>query len=219
MEFKSSEFIQQKPECKDQQTPINARQHENHQTFWNSLTTDTNILNTLQEYQIDFTMKSYQYKSEITPIPKNMEKAKVIQDEINSLLQKQAILPVQSHPRSLSQKFSQFPRNLAECVQLSILNLFYIFIETINFKTETLQTALNLIKEGDFLINVDLNDAYFSITIHHLHRKYLRFFWRNMRVLVLAIWSEISSSDLHQMYQTPNVIPQNTGSSESDLHR
>lgn len=94
MEFKSSEFIQQKPECKDQQTPINAGQHENHQTFWNSLTTDTNILNTLQEYQIDFTMKSYQYKSEITPIPKNMEKAKVIQDEINSLLQKQAILPV-----------------------------------------------------------------------------------------------------------------------------
>lgn len=64
-----------------------------------------------------------------------------------------------------------------------------------------------------------LNDAYFSIPIHHLHRKSLRFIWRNMQVLVLAIWSEISSSDLHQMYQTPNVIPQNTGSSESDLHR
>lgn len=64
-----------------------------------------------------------------------------------------------------------------------------------------------------------LNDAYFSIPIHHLHRKSLRFIWRNMRVLVLAIWSEISSSDLHQLYQTPNVIPQNTESSESDLHR
>lgn len=46
MEFKSSKFNQQKPECKDQQTPIIAGQHQNHQTFWNSLT-DTNILNIL----------------------------------------------------------------------------------------------------------------------------------------------------------------------------
>lgn len=175
MEFKSSE----ESECKEHQNTIIAGKLRNHQTFWNSLTTDTNILNIIQGYQIEFTMKPYQYKPRITPIPKNMEKAKVIQDEINSLLQKQAILPVQSHPKEFISIIFLVPKKsggMRPIINLKPLNR---FIETIHFKMETLQTVLNLIQEGYFLISMDLKDAYFSIPIHLLHRKYLRFIWRN----------------------------------------
>ena len=52
------------------------------------------------------------------------------------------------------------------------------FFETIHFKIEILLTVLHLIREGDFLISVDLRDAYFNIPFRHLHRKYIRFTWK-----------------------------------------
>ena len=41
--------------------------------------------------------------------------------------------------------------------------------------------ALNLISPGDFMIPLDLKDAYFNIPIFSLHRKYLRFIWKSQR--------------------------------------
>jgi hypothetical protein len=93
-------------------------------------------------------MEPNQHKPKITPIPKNREKAKVIQEEINSLLRKQAILPVQHHPKEfISTIFPKKSDGMRPVINLKPLNR---FIETIHFKMETLQTAVNLIQEGDF---------------------------------------------------------------------
>lgn len=116
-------------------------------------------------------MKPYQHKPRATPTPKNMEKAQLIQDKINSLLQKKAILPVQHHPKEFISTIFLVPKKsggMRPIINLKPLNR---FVDTIHFKMETLQTALNLIQEGDFLISVDLKDAYFSIPIYYLHRK------------------------------------------------
>lgn len=85
-----------------------------------------------------------------------MEKAKVIQDEFNSLLQKQAILPVQSHPKEFISKNVLVPKKSSGMRPIINFKPLNGFMETINFKTETIQTAsaLKLIKEGDFLITV-----------------------------------------------------------------
>ena len=37
--------------------------------------------------------------------------------------------------------------------------------------------ALNCISPGDFMVSIDLEDAYFSVPIFQPHRKYLRFLW------------------------------------------
>ena len=41
--------------------------------------------------------------------------------------------------------------------------------------------VLNLISPGDFMVSLDLQDAYFNIPIFSLHCKYLHFIWKNQR--------------------------------------
>ena len=52
------------------------------------------------------------------------------------------------------------------------------YIQNIHFKMENIQMALNLISPGDFMVSLDLKNAYFNIPIFSLHRKYLRFIWK-----------------------------------------
>ena len=46
--------------------------------------------------------------------------------------------------------------------------------------------ALNCISPGDFMVSIDLKDAYFSVPIFQPHRKYLRFLWNFKRMSLLA---------------------------------
>ncbi|VDI23882.1 Hypothetical predicted protein, partial [Mytilus galloprovincialis] len=44
-----------------------------------------------------------------------------------------------------------------------------------HFKMDTISKVLNLVKQGDWAISLDLKDAYFHIKVFKNHRKYLRF--------------------------------------------
>ena len=55
------------------------------------------------------------------------------------------------------------------------------FLQNIHFKMENIQMALNLITQGDYMISIDLKNAYFSIPIFAPHRKYLRFIRKSQR--------------------------------------
>ena len=52
-----------------------------------------------------------------------------------------------------------------------------VFVQKIYFKIENINTALHTIAPGDYLVSIDLKDAYFSILIFKPHRKFLRFKW------------------------------------------
>ena len=49
------------------------------------------------------------------------------------------------------------------------------FVEKIHFKIENIRMALNCISPGDFMVSIDLKDAYFSVPISQPHRKILTF--------------------------------------------
>ena len=57
-------------------------------------------------------------------------------------------------------------------IDLSHLNE---FVQLTPFKMETVTSILLSVREGDFLVSLDLKDAYFQITIHPSSRKLLRF--------------------------------------------
>lgn len=101
-------------------------------------------------------MMPYQQSPRETPVPKNSVKLNLIQEEIDSLLQKQASIPVQEMPKEFISTIFLVPKKsgwMRPIINLKPLNN---FVETIHFKMETLQTALNLLQDGDFLVSVDL---------------------------------------------------------------
>jgi hypothetical protein len=52
------------------------------------------------------------------------------------------------------------------------------FIETTHFKLENLSTIKSLLNKGDYMINIDLTDAYLSVPIRPTSQRFLRFLWR-----------------------------------------
>ena len=52
------------------------------------------------------------------------------------------------------------------------------FIEYEHFKMTSLQTALDMVREGAWMGSVDLKDAYYSVGIDWSYRKFLRFYWQ-----------------------------------------
>ena len=49
------------------------------------------------------------------------------------------------------------------------------FVRTESFRMESLQIAKSLIQPGDFLMRLDLKDAYYTVPVNQDHRRYLRF--------------------------------------------
>ncbi|CAB4001220.1 Hypothetical predicted protein, partial [Paramuricea clavata] len=48
------------------------------------------------------------------------------------------------------------------------------------FKMEALEAVRKLIQPGDFMMKLDLQDAYFSVPMHNSHKKYLRFVFQRI---------------------------------------
>ena len=55
-----------------------------------------------------------------------------------------------------------------------------LFIVKRKFKQETLLTARDLVRPGDFFCKVDLKDAYFHMTVHPSHTSLLAFMWEGV---------------------------------------
>jgi len=49
------------------------------------------------------------------------------------------------------------------------------YLWKLHFKMDTITKVLNLVKQGDWAISLDLKDAYFHVHIFKKHRKFLRF--------------------------------------------
>ncbi len=48
-----------------------------------------------------------------------------------------------------------------------------------HFKMEGIHMLKDLLKTGDYLVKIDMKDAYLTVPIWHKHQKYLRFLWKD----------------------------------------
>lgn len=90
---------------------------KNRLEFWTMLTSDVIILEKVQGYKIEFSKMPYQHNSRITPVLKNSLKLYLIHEEIDSLLQKQAIIQVQETPQAFISTIFLVPKKSEECDQ------------------------------------------------------------------------------------------------------
>lgn len=53
------------------------------------------------------------------------------------------------------------------------------FMANIHFKMESLSIMRDLLRQQDWMVSIDLKDAYLSVAIWEVHQRYLRFMWQD----------------------------------------
>jgi hypothetical protein len=109
------------------------------------------------------------------PSQKNMEKARIIRQEVESLLQKRAIQPViDTEPGFYSHMFlvKKSSGGWRPVMDLSRLNQYVVRSK---FRMVTSANIREVVQQHDWLASLDLTDAYLHIPMHYLSRKLLRF--------------------------------------------
>ena len=114
-----------------------------------------------------------------SPTSNSTSTLQVIDQEITTLLQKQAIEPVLSSTPGFQSTLFVIPKKdggLRPVLNLKPLNQ---HLPVQHFKMETMKTITQLLQPGDYLTSIDLKDAFHHIAIHPASRHLLRFQWRN----------------------------------------
>ena len=129
------------------------------------------------EYQIPFRRAPTLSRDPI-PLPAyspNSIRGKALEGEVQALLSKGAMemAPLPS-PGFYSRLFVVMKASGAwrPVIDLSTLNL---RIQQTSFKMETLQSVLLSVRPGDWIVSLDLKDAYLQVPMHPDSRKFLRF--------------------------------------------
>ena len=97
-----------------------------------------------------------------------------LNQELQNLLRKGAVEPAPQSPGFYSRLFlvKKASGSWRPIIDLSTLNG---FITSSRFHMETPRSVLNSIRPGDWMISLDLQDAYLQVPVHHDSRRYLRF--------------------------------------------
>jgi hypothetical protein len=147
---------------------------------WNKITDDQWVLSIIQEgYKLEFIEKPPQSRIRKTLV--SLKDTQILLQEVNILLEKDAIEPVLNHekPTGFYSTLFMVPKKndkMRPVINLKPLNG---YLKKTHFKMDTLSKVLNIVKTGDWAISLDLNDAYLHVPIFHTHRKYLRFCIKN----------------------------------------
>ena len=143
---------------------------------WKQITNDQWVLSIIKEgYKLEFVQIPQNTGIKITTVPAKNQI--ILQTEVNELLQKRAVEYV--NPNDINNGFySTFflvPKKSGEMRPVINLKPLNKYLRKQHFKMDTLTSVLNLVKQGDWAISLDLKDAYMHIPIFKNHRKYLRF--------------------------------------------
>ena len=139
---------------------------------WKKITNDPIV----KGWEIKFWSKPHQTKHPHQINTREDEKTEVSL-EIENMLRKGVIIQVFTSPgQMLSNIFLREKKNgkFRPIINLKKVNS---YIPYQHFKMEGLNNVKELLQKGDYMVKIDLTDAYFSIPLHKNSRKFLRFLW------------------------------------------
>ena len=101
-------------------------------------------------------------------------KGVALTQELQTLLRKGAVEPAPQSPGFYSRLFlvQKASGSWRPIIDLSTLN---DYVTSSHFHMETPQSVLRSIRPGDWMVSLDLQDAYLQVHVHHDSRRYLRF--------------------------------------------
>ena len=145
---------------------------------WKKLTEDPWTLQTIQGYKSPLCRRPRQWRTRITRAKSSME-AQQMDRAIAHLLAKGAVKVVQPQDDQFTSTLFLVEKDNGEFRPVINLRALNRFLGKESFKMEGLQVVRSLLQKGDFMMKLDLKDAYYAIPIHPSHRKYLRFVYQN----------------------------------------
>ena len=131
---------------------------------WLELTSDPEVLNTVNGQSIEFTTTPYQDQ---VPAQKKFsaEESNIIQCEINKLLQKEVVKLTSHEPGQFIS--TMFLRPKPDGTHRMILNLKKLneSVKYEHFKMDTLWTVIRMMKHNCYMASIDIKGAYYSVPI------------------------------------------------------
>ena len=152
-----------------------------HYCNWTKVTCNNFILQIVQfGLKIQFFQTPPYLHLKSSPFPPS--RVASISKEVSSLLDKSAIAIIPPCPEQFISPIFDVAKKESEDVRV-ILNLKILntYIRKTKFRLEGYQVIFSMIHVGDFMVSIDLKDAFLMFSIHPAFHKYLCFEWLNVR--------------------------------------
>lgn len=111
--------------------------------------------------------------------PVSNERSEALAEEICKLQQKGAVSVVREAPGQFLSPIFLVPKSDGTWRPVINLRELNTHIAYHHFKMEGIRTVKGLMQSGDWLVKLDLKDAYLSVRVDPGHRHWLRFQWQN----------------------------------------
>lgn len=143
---------------------------------WRRVTADPWILQVVQGHHLELIRTPVQ-GSQAREINMSDKIRVQVGSEVLKLEQKGAILESESIPGQFVSSIFAVPKK--DGSQRPVVNLKPLneFIAKEHFKMEGVQMVRDLLRKDDFMVVIDLKDAYLSVPVVENHRRFLRFRW------------------------------------------
>ena len=144
---------------------------------WRRISQDAWILDTIKGLKLEFLSEPHQ-RRKLIPSPLSQGNTQALDTELDKLFDKRAIEPTHpDHTIFVSHMFV-VPKADGSWRPIIDLRLPNQHVMTRHFKMESIRTAKGLLQRDDWLVKLDLKDAYLTVPLHSSHRNFLAFRWR-----------------------------------------
>jgi len=160
---------------------------------WIEITSDKYILDIVRGYSIEFVDIPHQQK---IPKPLQFSNSEIIMANecIETFLEKKIIEVSKNDSSEFISNIFFRPKKNGKVRLIINLKKLHNDVEYHHFKMETLKSALALIKKDAWFGSIDLTDAYYSVRISPLDRKYLKFIWNGIKYQFTCLSNGLSSA-------------------------
>lgn len=144
---------------------------------WIKETSDPFILECIKGVKIPLHSRPVQLKR---PPPLNMSQADkvLISADIEKMLSTQVIKEIIPNKFTfVSQIFNVAKKDVGARSVINLRPLNSNYVDTVHFKMSCMNTVLQMISKGDFLVSIDLEQCYYHYAVYVPHKKYLVFQW------------------------------------------
>ena len=163
---------------------------------WKQITQDTWTLQAIQGYKIPLYRRPRQWRMRVTRV-KCPSDAHHMEMAIKDLLSKGAVRKVKPRDDQFTSTVFLIQKENGDYRPIINLRALNRFLGKESFKMEGRQVVKSLLQQGDFMMKLDLKDAYYAIPIHHSQRKYLRFIYQHRTYEFQCLPFGLSSAPQH----------------------